>query len=823
MTAIGPIIMTTHDDQENQIAKILIIDDNPDNLRMVSDLLEDSDFAVFAAEDGQSGIERAKYTLPDVILLDALMPGIDGFETCRRLKSIAETAKIPVIFMTALSDTENKVQAFQAGAVDYITKPFQKEEVLARLMVHLRIRELNAQLSRSNETLEHRVAKRTEQLVQANGELERKIIDHRHALEALQTSERKFKAIFDQSVHFIGYIGLDGKVLQANQTALDFIDQSISDVKDVPFWETAWWSHSPELQNKLRNAIHRAARGEWISFEVTHRSAEGMVGYFDFSIKPVRDEFGRTFLLAAEGRNITELKEANQALTEAKNYLDKIINSVADPIFVKNRDHKWVMFNDAFCNFLGFPRERLIGQTDYDFFPESEVHVFWEKDEQVFTSGEENINEETITAAGGEIRTIVTKKTRYRDEKDNLFIVGIIRDITEQKMIEAQLRQAVKMEAIGTLAGGVAHDFNNLMTAVIGYSTLFLQTTPEDTPLRKDIEQIKKAGERAASLTQQLLAFSRKQVVQPQVLNLNGVLKEIQKMLERLIGEDIELESRYSPELWQVLSDPTLIEQVIMNLAINARDAMPRGGKLTIETLNTQLDKAYTRHHLELMPGEYVMMAVSDNGIGMDKETQSHIFEPFYTTKAKGKGTGLGLATVYGIVKQTGGHIMVYSEPGQGTTFKIYLPKADGDENIAQPGIRQKPIAGGRETIFVVEDDDTVRMLTKEILRSYGYNVVEASNGPKALEIANDRQDPVDMLVTDVVMPEMGGRQVAEALVALFPAMKVMYISGYTDDAIVHHGVLESGVHFLQKPFAPQALAEKVRNILDENTQPGKT
>ena len=815
--------MTEHDDQENQITKILIIDDNPNNLRMVSDFLENSDFAVLAAEDGQSGIERAKYAVPDVILLDARMPGIDGFETCRRLKSLAETANIPVIFMTTLSDTKNKVQAFQAGAVDYITKPFQKEEVLTRLMVHLRIRELNAQLSRSNETLEHRVAKRTEQLVQANGELERKIIEHRKTLEALQTSERKFKAIFDQSVHFIGYIGLDGKVLQANQTALDFIDQSISDVKDVPFWETAWWSHSSKLQNKLRDAINRAAYGEWVSFEVTHRSANDMVGYFDFSIKPIRDEFGRTFMLAAEGRNITELKEANQALTEAKNYLDKIINSVADPIFVKNRDHKWVMINDAFCNFLGFPRERLIEQSDYDFFPKSEAIVFWEKDEQVFTSGEENINEETITAAGGEIRTIVTKKTLYRDEKDNLFIVGIIRDITEQKMIEAQLRQAVKMEAIGTLAGGVAHDFNNLMTAVIGYSTLFLQTMPDDAPLRKDIEQIKKAGERAANLTQQLLAFSRKQVVQPQVLNLNGVLKEIQKMLERLIGEDIELESRYAPELWRVLSDPTLIEQVIINLAINARDAMPRGGKLTIETLNTQLDKAYTRHHIELMPGDYVMMAVSDNGIGMDKETQSHIFDPFYTTKAKGKGTGLGLATVYGIVKQTGGHIMVYSEPGQGTTFKIYLPKAEGDENIAQSEIRHKPIAGGRETIFVVEDDDTVRMLTKEILRSYGYNVVEASNGPEALEIAKGRQDPVDMLVTDVVMPEMGGRQVAEAFVALFPAMKVMYISGYTDDAIVNHGVLESGVHFLQKPFAPQALAEKVRHILDENTQPGNT
>jgi two-component system cell cycle sensor histidine kinase/response regulator CckA len=385
-------------------------------------------------------------------------------------------------------------------------------------------------------------------------------------------------------------------------------------------------------------------------------------------------------------------------------------------------------------------------------------------------------------------------------------------DASERKSLEDQLRQAQKMEAVGRLAGGVAHDFNNLLTVILGYSHTVKDELPADHPIQREVEEIRKAGEQAAGLTRQLLAFSRKQVLLPQVLDVIAVVANMEMMLRRVIGEDIDLRTFSDPATGRIRADRGQLEQVIMNLAVNARDAMAKGGKITIETLNVEFDDASARGEVASHPGSYVMVAVSDTGAGMDADTKSHIFEPFFTTKEKGTGTGLGLATVYGIVKQSGGFVYVYSEPGHGTTFKIYLPRVEEEPDA--PG-RVAPITKstrGSETLLLVEDEEAVRRLAREVLLRQGYRVLEADGWPSGLEIAATHPDPIHLVVTDVVMPGMTGPEGVSRVSVLRPGIKVLYMSGYTDDALIHRGVLGTEVALLQKPFTPGDLARRVRD-----------
>jgi signal transduction histidine kinase/CheY-like chemotaxis protein len=392
----------------------------------------------------------------------------------------------------------------------------------------------------------------------------------------------------------------------------------------------------------------------------------------------------------------------------------------------------------------------------------------------------------------------------------------INRDTDERKRVEQQLRQAQKMEAVGRLAGGVAHDFNNLLTAITGYSDLMLRRLGEEDSLRSNVEEIRKAASRATALTRQLLAFSRKQMQQLKILNLNSIVSELDKMLQRLIGEDIQLTTTLDPQLGQTKADPGQIEQVIMNLVVNARDAVSMGGKITIETANVYLNNEYVQSHLGARAGRYVMLAVSDTGAGMDDETKSHIFEPFFTTKEAGKGTGLGLATVYGIVKQSNGYISVESEVGQGTAFKVYLPRVDeAAEPLTLSSLApEKPARRRTETVLLAEDEEVVRNLTRQVLEMNGYKVLEAANGGAALMLCEEHKGPIHLLITDVVMPEMSGRKLAERLSAVRPNMRVLYMSGYTDEAIIRHGVLDEGTEFIQKPFTPESLAHKINELL---------
>jgi len=381
---------------------------------------------------------------------------------------------------------------------------------------------------------------------------------------------------------------------------------------------------------------------------------------------------------------------------------------------------------------------------------------------------------------------------------------------------EKQLVQSQKLEAVGRLAGGISHDFNNLLTVILGYTDISRRNLKEGDPLLRNLEEIGKASERAASLTRQLLAFSRKQVMQPKVFDMNTVVTDLNKMLRRMIGEDIELRVISQADLGNIKADPVQHEQVIMNLVVNARDAMPKGGKLSIETSDVYLDESYAREHVSVDPGEYVMLAISDTGCGMNEETRQHIFEPFFTTKDSGKGTGLGLSMVYGIVKQSGGNIWVYSEEGRGTTFKIYFPRVTAEAEEYKRAGDAIEMPKGSETILLVEDAALVRTLAKQVLETAGYNVLEAGSAEAALTICEHINGTrIDLLLTDVVMPGMSGNDMSKVLLKRQPDMPVLYMSGYTDEAIVQHGVLEAGINFLQKPFSPGALASKVREVLD--------
>jgi len=413
------------------------------------------------------------------------------------------------------------------------------------------------------------------------------------------------------------------------------------------------------------------------------------------------------------------------------------------------------------------------------------------------------------------VYTSITASVVYGKDGEVSHFDSIMLDITGQKELEAQFLHSQKMGAIGRLAGGVAHDFNNLLTVIMGCGGLVLMGLREDDPLREDMKEINRAAKTAASLTRQLLAFSRKQILKPRVLDLNEVVTNLKKMLGRIISENIELETNLAPDLGLVKIDEGQMEQVIMNLAVNTKDAMPQGGKLTLETANVYLDEEYARRHgVKLKHGPHVMFAMSDTGVGMDEETQARIFEPFFTTKELGKGTGLGMATVYGIIKQSGGYIWVYSKPGAGTTFKIYLPVVEGKTEPRQKEEIVLEELRGSETILIVEDDDALRKLACKILEPQGYSILEAKNGIEALRISEEHGDQIHLMITDAVMPGMDGRKLAEHLRPLRPDLKVIYMSGYTDNAILHDLVLNPETEFLQKPFSSEALKRRVREVL---------
>ncbi len=671
--------------------------------------------------------------------------------------------------------------------------------------------------------------------------------------------------ILDENGNLLGYRGADiditarkqaeealregerflASIFASIQDGLNVLDRELNIVRVNPAMER-WYDHAlPLVGQKCYEAYQRRSEpcllcpsrqtletGEVASEVIPKIGALGEVaGWLEVYSFPLLDTAtGKMKGVIEFIRDITQRKQAETSLERLGTRNRLILESAVEGIFGLDLSGNHTFVNPAAARMLGYEVKELIGRHSHSTwhhskpdgspYPEEECQIY-----KVFKKGLVHnvpITDEVFWRKDGTSFPVEYTCAPISEDGKIMGAVVTFWDITKRKQAEEalqrteeQLRQAMKMEAVGRLAGGVAHDFNNILTAVSGYSDLLLLNLKDQDLLHKDVEEIQKATERAASLTRQLLAFSRKQIFQPKVLDLNELVTNLDKMLQRLLGEDINLVTIPAPGLGQVLADPGQMEQIILNLVVNSRDAMPQGGKLTIETANVDLGEAYARQHLEVTPGPYVMLAVSDTGVGLNEETQSRIFEPFFTTKEQGRGTGLGLSTVYGIVKQSGGHIWVYSEPGQGTTFKIYLPRVDKLKEQVALVPTSAAAEQGTETILLVEDEALVRQVTRRILQHNGYTVLEAGGGSEALLLSDRHPGPIHLTLTDVIMPEMSGRELVDNLILQRPEMKVLYMSGHTENAIVHHGVLDPGIAFIQKPFRHDLLVQKVRQVLE--------
>ncbi|MGD0525112.1 MAG: response regulator [Polyangiaceae bacterium] len=649
---------------------VLIVDDERANRALLEVMLAPEGYALRTAASGEEALALIEREPPDLILLDIMMPGMDGFEVAAAVRARPATKHVPIIMVTALEDRQARLRGLVAGAEDFVSKPVDRAELIARVKNLIRLKAYGDYHDKYSRLLEAEVGTRTQDLIE---------------------SERLYRSTFDDAPVGIAHVALDRTCLRVNQ---------------------------------------------------------------------------------------------------------------------------------RLCSLLGYSREELEGRSPLALLQVEDVPGEAEALRRMADGAMDrySVPEKRYTRKDGAYVYARVKRSVHRDAAGKaLYFITVIEDMTEWRALEAQVRQASKMDAIGQLAAGVAHDFNNLLSVVLSYCDLLIDDLPEGHSMRTDLGEVRAAGLRAVDLTRQLLAFSRRQVLQPRVMDLSEIVIGMEKMLRRLIGEDVQLITPSGPGGARILVDPGQMEQVVMNLVVNARDALPAGGTIRIDVAETTLDAAFASEHVGVTPGPHVVLTVTDSGTGIDKATQARMFEPFFTTKSVGRGTGLGLATVFGIVRQSDGTIWVESELGKGTTFLLYFPKVTvGSVRPSLAPAKVVPALRGSETILLVEDEAPVRSLASTILRKYGYDVLEAQGGGDAFLLCEQHEGVIDLLLTDVVMPRMNGRQLAERLAPLRPAMKVLYMSGYTDDEVLRHGINDATIAFIHKPITPETLANKVRETLGE-------
>jgi PAS domain S-box-containing protein len=622
--------------------------------------------------------------------------------------------------------------------------------------------------------------------------------------EQLSDRDARYRSLLEQTQEAVA-VGVGGKVAYANPACVQLFGYArpLAGMPISIFF-------APGSREQVDEIVQHRIQGRTTAeiFEAVGLRSDGTTFEVEVRVSPTTFE-GKSASQAIL-RDITGRKRMEAELRDSEERYRFLFERNLAGVFRSTLGGKMLECNRAFAQMMGYasPAE-VLAQPAIAFHEDARAREAFL--EQLGREGSLVNHEMKLRRKDGSLIWVIENVSVLHAEGESEVILGTVFDMTERRKLEEQLLQSQKMEAIGRLAGGIAHDFNNILTAVSGYTELLIGQLGEGDPRRESAEEIRQAGHRAAALTQQLLAFSRRQVLEPRVLDLNSVISHMERMLRRVIGEDIELTTSLASDLWRTRADPAQIEQAILNLVVNARDAMPRGGQLTLETANVELDARYSGG----APGPHVMLAVSDTGVGMDKDQQARLFEPFYTTKDRGKGTGLGLSTTYGVVKQSGGSIWVYSERGQGTTFKIYLPRSEAPMDAPAEAPPLAAPLNGNEITLLVEDEPEVRGLVEKILLMYGYTVLSAGSPAEAIAISKNRAGRIDILVTDVIMPGMNGRELSRVLSAQRPDLRVLYMSGYTDAAIAHQGILEAGTAFVSKPFTPDVLARKVREVLD--------
>ena len=755
--------------------RVLLVEDNAGDARLIVEMLRDASrpFAVDRVDSLERALHHLSQDSPDVLILDLGLPDSSGLETFERTR-LSSTDK-PIVIISGLDDERLAAEAVRAGAQDYLVKGRIDGELLARVLRY-GIERQNAEQARRQE--------------------------RDRAQRYLDTAQVILLALDDEA-----------RITLVNRYACSILGRTAEELIGQQFWtflpERTHDAHRARFNDVLAGLMHSAEA------PILTRSGEERLIEWRHTV--LRNDAGAAIGTFSSGTDITDRNRSIEALRITEERMRFALQSANVGIWDMDYATGVLRWSEQLEAQYGLEPGTFAGTFEAfveRIHPEDRdaiVEIF----NQAAKSGADFTIEHRSMEPGGRVRWL-TGAGRFLlgDDGTPVRALGISQDVTERHALEAQFQHAQKMEAIGRLAGGVAHDFNNLLTAILGYCELALVSLDKDDWRRNDIGQIQLAGVQAAGLTRQLLAFSRKQIIEPRLLDLNAIVTEMLPMLGRLIGEDVTVTARLEPDLARVKADRGQLEQVIMNLALNARDAMPMGGRLMIETINIELDADYASAHISVTPGRYVALEVSDTGCGMTQEVQARLFEPFFTTKPIGKGTGLGLATVHGVVKRSGGTIGVYSEVGTGTSFKVYLPMADpATVAPSAPVVLPRPSAGA-ETVLVVEDSDGLRELAKRLLERQGYRVLVAANADQALGLF--AQNPsIGVLLTDVVMPGASGPELTKQMIEQRPALKVIYMSGYTEDAIVHHGVLDAEVAFLHKPFTSDTLGRKIREVLE--------
>ena len=881
---------------ESEIIRVLLIEDNPGDARLVREMLVETGtnrFNLKHVERISQGLTLLSQESFQVILLDLSLPDGYGLETVDRVCNVAP--HVPILVLTGLDDETLAIRSLREGAQDYLVKGQMDSNLFMRTIRYATERKRAEEALRRSEEKAKRLAQENE-IVAEIGRIISSTLNIEEVYERFVEEVRKLIR-FDRVV--INTIDPEHRTLTvAYVSGKKVAERRRGDVIPLPGTATEKVMRERSafvMQLEDENEVGSKVPGLLPAFRAGFRSMmvvpliskDQLIGVLHFQLIKPNVYTGRDQNLAervgnqiagaiANAQLFTELKRTKERILTQQAVLEGI-NKVLQETLACRTDEEVACKCLTVAQELTGSRFGFIGEVNtagsFDAIAVSdsgwkacrmpkanreammkgmEIRGIWGrvlKEEKSLTVNDPASCPYRAGTPEGHplLASFLGVPLKHRDKTIGMIAlankesgyqladqhavealsVAFLESLNrkraekEKRVLQEQFRQSQKMEAIGQLAGGIAHDFNNLLTVIKGYSELSLNQIKDDLPLEENLREIKKASDRAVDLTRQLLAFSRHQVFKLKVLDLNSILRNLEKMLRRMISEDIELVFLLAGDLGKIKADPGQIEQVILNLAVNARDAMPNGGKLTIETANEILDEAYARSHIAVRPGQYVRLSVSDTGVGMPEEVKERVFEPFFTTKGKGKGTGLGLSTVYGIVKQSEGNIWLYSEPGQGTAFKIYLPRVDEPVDELCEKEEVKEASQGGETVLVVEDDEAVRKLAVQALKRKGYSVLVTNQADEALSLCKQRKEPVHLLLTDVVMPQMSGYELVEGLKQVRNDFKVLYMSGYTDDAIVHHGVLEKGVNFIQKPFTIDGLARKVREVLDKRNNQG--